>query len=102
MGLNLEYTYNLSQNSNYESVAKGHKLTIEVVDEYSGTTWSEEIDPETLKVGTSNSTSMEIADDQIVSKVKSFSGYKLNIYDTFENHKKLLYTGSYNWFTLYE
>jgi len=97
--LKAHFYYTLKRNSDYDFVVKGHKLNIEIVDTSTGIAFSksfslEEGGDSILNLG-GNTAEYSIATAGAIAKDKLFGTYKVNIYDEFEGHKRLLGTKSY-------
>lgn len=97
--LKAHFYYTLKRNSDYDFVVKGHKLNIELVDTNTGIAFSKSFSLEeggdlVLNLG-GNTAEYSIATNGAITKDKLFGAYKVNIYDEFEGHKRLLGTKSY-------
>jgi len=97
--LKTRFYYTLKRNSDYDYVVKGHKLNIELVDSASGSALSksfslEEGQEPILNLG-SQTVEFTFNGANVLSKNRYYGQYKINVYDEFEGHKRLLGTKSY-------
>lgn len=105
--MEIKFNYNLIKNvvSEYESDIQGHKLLFEFVDD-SNVKYSKEVELETgtgtgrlFSTGT-HTDLITFTDPELLTKIKTFNSYKLNVYDQFKDKKKLLATQQLKWFQM--
>lgn len=98
--VSLDFKYKLSKNSQFEINTEGHSLLIEYDD--GKAVFSQELSlangsSNGLKLGTEQSFQIEKNDAELFKRY-SFNTYKLNIYDKFQDQKRLIATKTFHWF----
>lgn len=96
----LDMKYKLTKNMQYQANMEGHSLLIEYED--GNATFSQEFALESggtsaLKLGAEQTIHIQKTDADLYRKF-SMSAYKLNIYDQFQDSKRLLATRTLRWF----
>jgi hypothetical protein len=107
-GIKLNMEYDLERETEYDAVAEAHKLVIEFVDQdQAKAAYTKEFalgegeeGEEVLKLGLQQPKSIVFEDPEVTNKVQSYTNYRINIYDQFQNHRVLLASKLLRWFTI--
>lgn len=96
----VSFRYDLTEESPYFVNPKGHSLLMEF--EVEDILYSKEFEIGTDLVEGTHDSEMIVDVHSILSKVVGLNEYKLNIYDVYEGHKKLIATKTMNWYVTYD
>lgn len=98
--MKLDFEYDLSKVKEYDMVAEKHKLVLEFI---SGSIkFEKEYEFETgtmlLSLGSGLKGSFTYDETDLLTKAQTSGNFTLNVYDKFEDHKRLIGTSSLKWF----
>ncbi|MBP3966917.1 hypothetical protein [Paenibacillus lignilyticus] len=105
-GMKMTMDSSLWKSTDYEVVAGDHKVLIEFVNQdNSKLTFSKQFsinaaseNEEQLKEAINNPLTLVFNDPDVQAKIQRYDGYKLNVYDVFENTKLLVASKDLKWF----
>jgi hypothetical protein len=100
--LTVDYQYDLSKVTEFEQTPAGHSMILEFIsgsfkDEHEITIEGGAATNTNMVIGTSTSQTFTFKGAELFNKVKIGSDYTINIYDSFEGHKRLIGTVSMSW-----
>ncbi len=87
---NIKFNYKLERDGQYEIIPEGHKLLVEVEDGEHTFTQEFEFEKDLLIGDHLAEMTLDMNIQDPLEKVRSFDNFKINFYDQYEGHKKLI------------